>query len=284
MCRHLAYLGPPTPVGSLLTQGPHSLRTQSWAPREMRGGGTINADGFGIAWWHHPDAAALDHGPGVIWHGGAAGDPTETSRAPTGPVVSRYRNHVPIWTDPAVDEVLPQIRSAAVLAAIRSATAGMPVERAACAPFLHGGWAFSHNGAIPEWRGVLTSVAAEFGSASLLDAEALTDSAALWVILRGVLEVGAEPGAALRMVAGAVLQRSPRARLNLLLGDGSGVWATTWHHALSVLEGDGFVVVSSEPFDADPRWRPVEDRRLVRVRDGRVSVEPLDIEIGRAGS
>ncbi|AYF78651.1 ergothioneine biosynthesis protein EgtC [Nocardia yunnanensis] len=210
-------------------------------------------------------------------------------------VVSRYRNAAPIWTDPAVEEVLPQIRSTAVLAAIRSATVGMPVERAACAPFTHGRWAFSHNGAIPDWRRVLTEVAAEFGSAPLLEAESLTDSAALWVILRDLLADspdaepagatgGDEPGEALRRVMAAVLGRSPRARLNLLVGDGAGVWATTWHHALSVLEADEFVVVASEPFDDDARWRPIEDRQLVRVRDGRVSVRPLDIEIGRAGS
>ncbi|WP_442790017.1 ergothioneine biosynthesis protein EgtC [Nocardia sp. CDC160] len=358
MCRHLAYLGPPVPVGELLTRGPHSLRTQSWAPRDMRGGGTINADGFGVAWWHHPDAASPDHGPGVIWHGGAtpdiraSADAAETDSTAGDLVVSRYRNAAPIWTDPAVDEVLPQIRSTAVLAAIRSATVGMPVERAACAPFTHGRWAFSHNGAIPDWRRVLAEVAAEFGSPSLLEAESLTDSAALWVILRGLLDAttappsqsagrsdaegaesrsfgaavafgssvsvtstsgappdvrawgwattaegtdarasssaatarAGEPGEALRLVMAAVLRRSPKARLNLLVGDGVGIWATTWHHSLSVLAADGFVVVASEPFDDDPRWRPIGDRQLVRVRGGRVSVEPLDIEIGRAGS
>ncbi|MGV9833825.1 ergothioneine biosynthesis protein EgtC [Nocardia niigatensis] len=284
MCRHLAYLGPPTAVGALLTQGPHSLRTQSWAPRDMRRGGTINADGFGVAWWHHPDAAAPDHGPGVIWHGGAPGDPPETPGPPIDPLVSRYRNAAPIWTDPAVDEVLPQIRSTAVLAAVRSATVGMPVERAACAPFTHGRWAFSHNGAIPDWRHVLTAVATEFDSPPLLDAESLTDSAALWVILRGLLEDSARPEEALRRLMAAVLARSPRARLNLLVGNGAGVWGTTWHHSLSVLEAGRFVVVASEPFDDHPRWRPVADRQLVSVRNGRVAVEPLDIEIGRADS
>ncbi|MFE3191763.1 ergothioneine biosynthesis protein EgtC [Nocardia sp. NPDC059240] len=293
MCRHLAYLGPPTPVGELLTRGPYSLRTQSWAPREMRGGGTINADGFGVAWWHLPDAATPDGGPGVIWHGGASPDSRAAARATSAETasttadltVSRYRNAAPIWTDPAVGEVLPQLRSTAVLAAIRSATVGMPIERSACAPFTHGRWAFSHNGAIPDWRRVLTDVAAEFGSPPLLEAESLTDSAALWVILRGLLEGGGmEPGEAVRRVMAAVLARSPEARLNLLLGDGVGIWGSTWHHSLSVLAGDGFFVVASEPFDDDSRWRPVGDRQLVRVVGGRVSVEPLDIEIGRAGS
>lgn len=383
MCRHLAYLGPPAAVGNLLTRGPHSLRTQSWAPREMRGGGTINADGFGVAWWHSPDASSPDRGPGVRWHGGPTADPVtgvvpgdgddvaakdaisgtdnRVAREATsgfGPraapplLVSRYRNAAPIWTDPAVDEVLPQLHSTAVLAAIRSATVGMPVERAACAPFTHGRWAFSHNGAIPDWRRVLTAVAAQFGSPSLLEAESLTDSAALWVILRGLLTDGQSPGGvaeqatpaddgaaqsfssassvafgasasaisgsaprvtawsrtsvtggahvsgsggaaagggrppevALRLVTAAVLAEEPGARLNLLLGDGETIWATTRHHSLAVLAGEGFVVVASEPYDDDPRWRAIAEGQLVVARVGRLSVEPLENRSGKAFS
>ncbi|WP_067816695.1 class II glutamine amidotransferase [Nocardia inohanensis] len=312
MCRHLAYLGPPTAVGDLVTRGPHSLRTQSWAPREMRGGGTINADGFGVAWWLPAAAAPADHAAGVPWHGGTPPDPRDTAAttasadSPTaaGPAaaadpvaaesgfpagrlsVSRYRNAAPIWTDPAVDEVLPQLRSTAVLAAIRSATAGLPVERAACAPFTHGRWAFSHNGAIPDWRNTLTAVAAQFGSPSLLDAESLTDSAVLWVILHDLLDGAhrANPESALREVVRAVLARSPKARLNLLLGDGETVWATTRHHSLSVLVTDEFAVVASEPYDDDPRWRPIADRQLVTVRPGSLTVESLETDDERAFS
>ncbi|WP_084514981.1 class II glutamine amidotransferase [Nocardia acidivorans] len=298
MCRHLAYLGPPAPVADLLTRGPHSLRTQSWAPRDMRGGGTINADGFGIAWWTPtppteatirpaptdqspppPDPAAADPRPESTGRRNSASNLGTREAGPT-----RYRNAAPIWTDPAVDEVLPQIHSPAVLAAIRSATVGMPVERTACAPFTHGRWAFSHNGVIPDWRGTLTAVATKFDSPSLLEAESMTDSAALWVILRGRLESESSPEAALREVVRAVAGLSPGARLNLLVGDGETVWATTWRHALSVLVGDEFVVVASEPYDDDPRWQAVGDRQIVVARPGWLSVQDLDIEIGRAGS
>ncbi|WP_245402151.1 class II glutamine amidotransferase [Nocardia albiluteola] len=317
MCRHLGYLGPAAPVGEILTRGTHSLRNQAWEPQDMRGGGTINADGFGVAWW--------------LRDGG----------------VSRYRNPAPMWTDPAVDEVLPQLRSTAVLAAVRSATVGAPVERNANAPFTHGRWAFSHNGRIPDWQPALSEIATEFGSPPLLEAESHTDSAALWVIVRGLLETadtttgarageadgaesfphseslvpteknaanGAHPdgrsaeGAATTAVATgpgsvqsavgrrpanpaandpaqvlprvirAVLARSPRSRLNLLLGDGETLWATTIHHALSVLVTDEFAVVTSEPYDDDPRWQHIPDRRLVTLRPGRFSIVTLDSE------
>ncbi|WP_280226823.1 ergothioneine biosynthesis protein EgtC [Nocardia cyriacigeorgica] len=270
MCRHLAYVGPPEPVGELLTRGVHALRTQAWAPRDMRGGGTINADGFGVAWWRH------------------AGHPGQAR-------VSRYRNAAPIWTDPAVDEVLPQIESTAVLGAVRSATVGMPVERAACAPFIDDGWAFSHNGVVPNWRKALTAALADldnaatragatrmFQTADLLDAESATDSAAMWVLLRGLLTPGAppdlvaRPADALRLLLTAVLAHAPAARLNFLLGDGSTIWATAWEHALSALVTDDYAIVASEPYDADPRWRPIPEHSLVCAAPGRLTIEPLD--------
>ncbi|MCP2316457.1 glutamine amidotransferase [Nocardia amikacinitolerans] len=268
MCRHLGYVGPPTSVGELLTRGTHSLRTQAWAPKEMRGGGTINADGFGVAWWRD----------------GACGAPQ----------ASRYRNPDPIWTDPAVEEVLPQLVSGAVLGSIRSATVGMPVERAACAPFVDGRWAFSHNGAIPEWRRVLTAVTSDldvaatragatrlFETARLLEAEAATDSAALWVLLRDLLrstdsgDYAKTPATALRLLVDAVLRHMPTARLNLLIGDGEQVWATTVHHALSAFVTDDVAILSSEPYDDDPRWQPIPDRKLVSARPGVLSIEEL---------
>ena len=76
-----------------------------------------------------------------------------------------------------------------------------------------------------------------------------------------------------------VTAAEPRARLNLLLTDGEQIVGTAWYHALSVLPGDDFVAVSSEPWDDDPRWEPVPDRHLVTARldaDGpRVALHPL---------
>ncbi|MBF6210664.1 ergothioneine biosynthesis protein EgtC [Nocardia puris] len=263
MCRHLGYVGPSVGVGEILTRGTHSLHHQSWAPRDMRGGGTINADGFGVAWWQE----------------GA---------------VRRYRNPAPIWTDPAVTDVLPQLTSGAVLGSVRSATVGMPVERSACAPFTAGRWAFSHNGVVPRWREVLTAVSSDldveatragatrlFETARLLEAEALTDSAVLWVLLSDLIAsaesggYGESPATALRLVAEAVLRHAPEARLTLLLGDGEQLLAVSVHHGLSALVTEDAAVLASEPYDDDPRWQPVADRKLVVARPGELSVDEL---------
>ena len=243
MCRHLGYVGPAVPVAEPVTRGAHSLRTQSWAPRDMRGGGTINADGFGVAWW--PQA---------------------------GSDARRYRNPMPIWSDPAVDEVLSEIRSTAVVAAVRSATVGMPVERSACAPFTSGRWAFSHNGVVPDWRQSIAAAAPDVGDVALLDLESPTDSAGLWLLLQACLQVDVPELALVEVIKRVAVAG---ARLNLLLGDGESIWATTYYHSLSVLVDDDSVCVSSEPYDDNPAWQSIPDRRLVIARPGHVSIEPL---------
>lgn len=295
MCRHLGYVGPAVPVGGVLTRGPHSLRTQAWAPRDMRGGGTINADGFGVAWWREPERPAPDalapvSAPGPAGAAAPGDTPTDHQPRPE-PIVTRYRNPAPIWTDPAVDEVLPQLRSTAVLAAVRSATVGTPVERTACAPFTAGRWAFSHNGVIPDWRRALSAALSDldiaataagatrrFQTIDLLDAEAPTDAAALWVLLRGLLgalEPGESPACALRDLTAAVLRHAPASRLTLLLGNGERLWASTVHHGMSALVTAESAVLASEPYDDDPGWHPVADHMLVTAAPGDLTVQPL---------
>ena len=224
-------------------RGPRSLFRQSWAPTDMRGAGTINADGFGVAWW--ADATAV-----------------------------RYRNAAPIWTDPAVSEVLSQLQSSGVLAAVRSATVGMPVERSACAPFTHGKWAFSHNGVVPAWRKTIGAVAADLGNIDLLDIEAATDSAGLWLLVRRALTTD-DAKSALADVVERVASLASDARVNLLLGDGETLWATTYYHSLSVLVDDVSVCVASEPYDDNPDWQLIPDRSVIVARPGYLSVDRL---------
>lgn len=246
MCRHLAYLGPPCAVGDLLTRGPHSLCTQSYAPREMRGGGRINADGWGAAWW---DGAA----------------------------VLRYRTAAPLWSDTGGQQALAAARSTAVLAAVRSATTGMPVVATANAPFTDGHWALSHNGVVRGWPHSVADLAAELPVTDLLTLDAPTDSALLWALLRGRLDQHpADPAVAVAELVRAVGRAAPDSRLNLLLADGAQVVGTTWYHSLHVLVGDSSVVVASEPYDDDPAWELVPDRCLVAARPGHVTVTPID--------
>ncbi|MEV1333139.1 ergothioneine biosynthesis protein EgtC [Micromonospora costi] len=246
MCRHLAYLGPPVTLAELLLDPPYSLFRQSWAPRDMRGGGTINADGFGVGWYPH---------------GGAE------------PV--RYRRAQPIWSDPTIAELAAVTSAGAVLAAVRSATVGMAVLDNAAAPFAEGKWLFSHNGVVRGWPETVVPLAAELPVRDLLTLDAATDSALLWALVRHRLRAGADPGDAVAEVVAAVAQAAPGSRLNVLLTDGRTVAATALGHALSLRETPDAVLLASEPHDDDPGWRPVPDGHLVTATAGRARVRPL---------
>lgn len=250
MCRHLGYLGPPRTVASVLTEGGNSLLRQSWAPRDMRGGGTVNADGYGAAWWSE----------------GRFG---------------RHRSAAPAWSDAALGEhgVLSHVRSPAVLAAVRSATVGMPVSEQACAPFADGHWALSHNGVVRGWPHSVVQLAGELATADALTLDAPTDSALLWALLRRRLETE-RPAAAMHGLILDIDAVAPGSRLNLLLGDGKSLIASAWDHSLWWRRGDGAVWVASEPVDAGPvdgwsGWTAVPDRHLLVADVDGVVVEPI---------
>jgi gamma-glutamyl hercynylcysteine S-oxide hydrolase len=260
MCRHLAYLGPPATLRELLIDPPHSLYRQSWAPRRQRHG-TVNADGFGVGWY-------------------ADGDP-----AP-----ARYRRGVPIWGDPSLPDVARVTRSAAVLAAVRSATPGTAAGEQAAAPFGAGPWLFSHNGRLDGWPdsaaglsgGWLTDGAALRAALSM---EAMVDSAFLWAMVLGRLRAGQSVDAALDEASGDITAAGGTGRFNFLLTDGQSVAGTAWGDTLWYRDTAGAgtgVVVASEPSDDGPGWTEVPDRHLVLATGHGVSVRPLTDTADRA--
>ncbi|GHF51266.1 glutamine amidotransferase [Amycolatopsis bartoniae] len=247
MCRHLAYVGPPVAPAELVFGAPHSLLHQSYAPDDMRGGGTVNADGFGLAWY-------------------ADGAPV------------RYRRASPIWADHDAPVLAASVRSGAFVAAVRNGTAGMPAAESACAPFVDGPWAFSHNGRVPGWPGSLAGLAGKLPVTELLTLEAPTDSAVLWALLRERLRAGEHPAEAVFDLVRRTEQAAPGSRLNLLLTDGETLVATAWTHSLSYRVRGDAVVVASEPTDPGPGWSPVPEGHAVVARRGSADLVPLDAD------
>ncbi len=295
MCRHLAYLGPPTSLRSLLTDPPHSLYRQAWAPRLQRHG-TVNADGFGIGWY-----AAAD------------------------PVPARYRRSAPIWGDLSLPDIARVTRSGAVLAAVRSATEGTALGEAAAAPFGDGPWLFSHNGRLDGWPGSAAVIAERApaadgrgngppmagtlpqssGAAALLSLEAMVDSAFLWALVLERLRAGCPMGAALAQTIAVVEAAGGTGRFNFLMTDGHSIAATAcgdtlWYRQANEdtaeraagtagapagartdrAPADGLapatpVTVASEPSDDEPGWIEVPDRHLLTATPREVSLQPL---------
>jgi gamma-glutamyl hercynylcysteine S-oxide hydrolase len=240
VCRHLAWLGEPRSLSGLLLEPPHGLLVQSYAPRRQAHG-RMNADGWGVGFY--PASRS-----------GAIGADEEAAAVP-----GRWRSNRPLWADASFASVAQVVDSSCVLAAVRCATVGMPLDETAVAPFQSGPWLLSHNGVVD--RTVLGPHPA---------AESMCDSAQLAAHL---FEFGPDDvGRFVRDLG----KRDPAARLNLLLTDGHRILATRWHDTLSVLRADDGVVVASEPYDDDPRWVDVADRHLVEVCDGQVTITDLE--------
>lgn len=231
--------------------------------------GTINADGFGVGWY----AAGIRPAPAV------------------------YRRAVPMWADASFDSFAGVVSSGCVLAAVRSATPGMPVEESATAPFTDGRVLLSHNGRVradavgdllaaqpsprvPESRCdaavlaalLFTRLASESGSGAGSGSAAGAGSG-----------TGAGSGAGsgsdvlAEIVAGVVTDvgaADPAARLNLLAVDGTTVVATTWGDTLSYRVTATGTEVASEP-DGLPGWIDVADRTLLVATEVAVTLRDL---------
>jgi gamma-glutamyl hercynylcysteine S-oxide hydrolase len=249
MCRHLAYVGPSITLEKLILEPEHALLRQASAPQHQKHG-TTNADGFGVGWYDRNVRA----------------EP------------ARYRTSNPIWRDASFASLAGLVSANAVLASVRNATPGMPIDEVSTAPFTDGPWLFSHNGFVPDFRaGVGQSLQREVSQlrASAIDGE--TDSELLFALVLDRLDAGALPADALVSVIERV-DDGATARMNLLLTDGERVAATACRNSLFVLDDrhlTGAVVVASEPYDDDPSWEIVPDGSVVEFGDDKLEVRPF---------
>jgi glutamine amidotransferase len=231
VCRHLAYLGAPRTLQSLVMDPPHSLYEQSWAPRRQLHG-TVNVDGFGAGWY-------VDR-----------------------PAPVRYRRAQPIWTDASFASLAPTIASSCVLAAVRSATPGTAQDESAAAPFTHDRWLFSHNGRLHDWT--TARKALQTSAADVPDARVGVDSALVFGLAVAHWQAGAGLADGLAEAARDLLDHGG-GRLTLLASDGQAI-AGVVHSGepLHVLAGPDGVLLASEPDDDGP-WREIPDGTAVHV-------------------
>ena len=268
MCRIAAYLGKKQiPLSSLVLEPEHSLLVQSYAPKEMMSG-VVNADGFGAGWY----APEVDGEPAV------------------------YRSNTPMWTDRSFASIAPKVRSATVLAAVRSATPGLPAEESGVPPFASGPYLFAHNGAIKNFRATaMRPLRDALSDASYSDLLGVTDSETIFAFLLDRLhEAKASPGDSstlaeatletVQLVSTLCAELGIYASLNLVVTDGEVMAFSRYStegpgNSLYFVEGDeafpNAVVVASERLDGDAGWQQVPDRHLLVAGSGGVTTHPL---------
>ena len=115
---------------------------------------SINADGFGVAWYHaRPE-------PGL------------------------YRDVFPAWSDPNLKALCAQVKSHAFIAHVRAST-GTAISRNNCHPFTFGRYSFVHNGQVGGYDSFRKTADMMIEESYYPHRKGATDSEALFLIALG---------------------------------------------------------------------------------------------------
>lgn len=245
MCRLLAYVGPDISLNRLIFEPEHGLEKQAWQPRELREA-RLNADGFGIGWYNNKQAM-------------------------------RYRQPIPIWNDPNLEDLSHTLNTDLVLAMVRSATPGLGTHHYNTQPYRYNQWMFMHNGYIrnfshssrPQLRQILDH---EFES----NIQGSTDSEYIFaLILHYMREMAVNEAVRATFNTLGEILGDESALLNIMLTDGEYVYAARYAvngESPSMYYGQGVEgyepnsqMLSSEPLTSAPQWEAVDDNQLVII-------------------
>ncbi len=256
MCRLAAYLGTEIPLENIIASPRHSLLVQSQDAQEAKL--RVNGDGFGIAWYGHlPE-------PGL------------------------FKDVLPAWADTNLPSVCRLVRSHLFLAHVRAATTGAS-SRDNCHPFVHGRWAFMHNGGIGNFAVLRRDMEAVIADDYYAGRRGTTDSELVFLMLltNGLEE---DPAGALSRTLTQLAEiaekrgtRGEPTRLTCAFSDGTRIFAfrsaddgraPTLY--LSDCLDHGGRAFASEPLEGPcDRWRKVEPDALYELSGAGVTISPL---------
>ena len=265
MCRLLGYLGASVQLNRLLEKPEHSLIVQSYQPREMTGG-LLNADGFGIG-WYHPQKQVFPY---------------------------TYKNTLPIWSDINVSQLSRYIESNCILGYVRSATPGLPVDLINCQPFTQENLLFVHNGYIDNFRQTLYRPIRNSLSDRIYQAiHGTTDSEHIFALILNQWQVQPDISLrdalinALKQLDELAISNNANFSANIILGNGKEIAACRYSNRQSsptlyyskddlLSYNDGassdFVLIASEPMFAG-NWNSCPEKSIITVG------EDLDVSI-----
>jgi len=245
MCRFVAYVGEEVRAAPLVFGGEHSLYRQSWDPQELLSG-SVNADGYGVVWYH--DAKPR-----------------------------RVAEARPIWHDEELENTLAAVSSSCIVAALRNATPGQPVDRASLLPLVHDRFTFVLNGFLPDFHARhMRALRAELPDDLYAALRGASDAETLFLLSVGLVREGAGLSEALEEVARMVQGRVGKneAQMNMILADGENIGVLRSSTVLltnslytsgSVPFAPAGVVLASEPLDEAAAWTPVDGHHRVDI-------------------
>lgn len=256
MCRWAAWHGAPIFPSQIITAPEHSLIHQSRDAAECKT--TINADGFGLAWYDYR------------------------------PRPGQYRDVYPAWSDANLRSLAEQVKTRLFLAHVRAST-GTATSRNNCHPFVQGRWSFMHNGQVGGFDQFRKAADMMIPDALYTNRKGATDSEALFLVACG-MDLGKNPRAAMEHAVAAFeglarrTDAKPFMRMAAALSDGETLFAIRYasdHHAPSLYYrwddvSQGWCV-ASEPYDTTGGgWQEVPKGSFCRFSPIRVEIEPFE--------
>lgn len=236
MCRWAAYIGEAIFLEDIISRPGHSLIHQSQGATQCKS--SINADGFGLAWYGDREEPGL------------------------------FRDILPAWSDPNLRSLTAQVKSRLFLAHVRAST-GTATSRNNCHPFVVGRWTFMHNGQIGGYDAFRRDSDMLIPDALYPQRKGATDSEALFLLaLAEGLETDAKVALERATARLEALSRqkgaAPHFRMTAALSDGIRLYAVryatddlapTLYHRWSDSRGGRAVV--SEPLESGEDWLAV---------------------------
>jgi glutamine amidotransferase len=224
--------------------------------------GVVNADGFGVGWYH--------------------------PQKDTNPFT--YKNLLPIWNDINLTSLSRYVESGCVLGYVRSATVGQAVDLSNCQPFEYDHLLFIHNGLIENFRQtLLRPICDRLDDIAYQLIKGNTDSEHLFALV--VNELQANPAATLEQALQTTLltleelaqSHQVKASANMILSDGQRLIASrfatgTESPSLYWLRDDPAfpeaVIIASEPL-FEGNWHRFPEQSILSVG------EDLEIQINQ---
>jgi len=278
MCRFALYLGKEITVSSLLTEPENSIIHQSFHSHEREE--PLNGDGFGVAWYvDGADQPAI------------------------------FKDITPAWNNLNLVNLARVTKTQCLLAHVRAATPGLPVQQLNCHPFSNGPLSFMHNGSVGGFHTIRRRLLSGLSDQAFGSILGSTDSEHVFGIIADHVDRAAEGAHSLATMQGSIrasITQTEELRqqakidepsfLNLALTDGRRAVVSRFvssdpdrANTLYVHSGgryvceegvcrmvddrdEGAVIIASEPLSKDPGWDSVPPNHLVTV-DEHLSVE-----------
>jgi glutamine amidotransferase len=263
MCRWAAWQGAPLFISQILTAPDHSLIHQARDASKCKT--SINADGFGLAWYDSRPTPGL------------------------------YRDVYPAWSDPNLHALADQVRARLFMAHVRAST-GTATSRNNCHPFVQGHWTFMHNGQVGGFDRIRKDADMLIEADLYPDRKGATDSEAMFLVACG-LGLNTAPKRALEETVAQFETQSrhatggagPHMRFTACLSDGNTLYAVRYasdNRAPSLFyqwnaAWQGWAVVS-EPYDTvSGDWIEVPKGSFCTFTPQTCDIEPFQPQTNR---